>query len=76
MLFKFLLAIAMMVCLMNVVNAGFCCGDFSADCCGKCTSGNENGQECTLRGNPHDVKCGASYCPSYDTQGCEQGWRC
>ncbi|ORZ06458.1 hypothetical protein BCR42DRAFT_427179 [Absidia repens] len=76
MLFKFLFALAIMVCLVNNVSAGTCCGAFDGSCCGRCTSGSEIGQECTKWGNPHDVMCGRSYCPDYDLEGCDAGWKC
>ncbi|ORZ11585.1 hypothetical protein BCR42DRAFT_421381 [Absidia repens] len=76
MLFKFLLALAMMVCLINNVSAGTCCGLFDNNCCGRCTKGTAIGQECSKVGNSHDVKCGYRPCPSYELGGCDDGWRC
>ncbi|KAI8078660.1 uncharacterized protein BX664DRAFT_342424, partial [Halteromyces radiatus] len=65
--------------IINTVSAADCCGIFNTDCCGKCTGGQYDGQECTIQGNPHDLTCepqdGHPSCTSgYDTQGCNDGW--
>ncbi|ORZ04519.1 hypothetical protein BCR42DRAFT_429203 [Absidia repens] len=79
MLFKFLLAIAMMICLVHTVSAGVCCSGFDTSCCGRCgDSPFIDGAECTLHGNPHDLKCGEGSCVVYNTENCDRdrGWKC
>lgn len=72
-----LLGFFMAISLANIVNAADCCDAFNTNCCGKCVGGKYDGQECSSRGNSHDLKC--CECTGGTTDdfgGCFWGWKC
>lgn len=69
--YNFIILLLFISICINSVNGDKCCDAFNTNCCGKCP----NGQECSSRGNSHDLKC--NQCNgSTSFEGCFWGWKC